>query len=108
MGLKLVTNYFLNMNTKKYIKKPIPVSALQWTGENLDEFKSFCDANKIPYAITKDLFLLTVGSKTIGKYKNGDKLLDVSVNDYIVTTEEVHIEVLSSKDFDNLYTEIEE
>jgi len=108
VGLKLVTNYFLNMNTKKYIKKPIPVSALQWTGENLTEFKSFCDENKIPYAITKDLFLLTVGSKTIGKYKNGDKLLDVSVNDYIVTTQEVHIEVLSSKDFDNLYTEIEE
>lgn len=93
---------------KKYIKKPIPVSVLQWTGENLTEFKSFFDANKIPYAITKDLNLLTVGSKKIGEYKNGDKLLDVSVSDYIVATEEGHIEVLSSLYFDNIYTEIQE
>jgi hypothetical protein len=27
---------------KQYIKKPIPVSALQWTGDNLEEIKSFC------------------------------------------------------------------
>jgi hypothetical protein len=27
---------------KKYVKKPIPVSALQWTGDNLEEIKAFC------------------------------------------------------------------
>jgi len=27
---------------KKYVKKPIPVSALQWTGENLVKIKLFC------------------------------------------------------------------
>ena len=31
---------------KQYVKKPIPVSALQWTGENLEEIKAFCtDSN---------------------------------------------------------------
>ena len=31
---------------KQYIKKPIPISALQWTGENLEEIKAFCtDSN---------------------------------------------------------------
>ena len=31
---------------KHYVKKPIPVLALQWTGENLEEIKSFCtDSN---------------------------------------------------------------
>ena len=43
MGLKLVTNYFLNMNTKKYIKKPIVIEAIQWTGENIVEIVTFCD-----------------------------------------------------------------
>jgi hypothetical protein len=27
---------------KQYIKKPIPVSALKWTGKNIDEITSFC------------------------------------------------------------------
>jgi hypothetical protein len=27
---------------KQYVKKPIPVSALQWTGKNLEEIKAFC------------------------------------------------------------------
>ena len=26
---------------KKYVKKPIPVSAIQWTGENFEEIKAF-------------------------------------------------------------------
>ena len=31
---------------KQYVKKPIPVSALQWTGKNIDEIKEFCtDSN---------------------------------------------------------------
>lgn len=27
---------------KQYVKKPIPVSALQWTGKNIDKIKEFC------------------------------------------------------------------
>ena len=58
MGLKLATNYFLNMNTKKYIKKPIPVSALQWTGENLEEIKEFCtDENGKEMCFTSNQYL---------------------------------------------------
>jgi|694.fasta_scaffold139023_2 hypothetical protein len=46
------------MNTKKYIKKPIPVSALQWTGENLEEIKAFCiDENGKEMCFTTNEYL---------------------------------------------------
>lgn len=89
---------------KHYIKSPSLVEAIQWTGKNLTDIELFCNDNNIYMAITKDLDLLSVDCKRIGEYK----ALDVSVNDYIVTTEEGYIEVLSSEDFDNVYTEIEE
>ena len=40
---------------KKYIKKPIPVSALQWTGENYEEIKTFCtDVNGVEKCFKSD------------------------------------------------------
>lgn len=47
---------------KKYIKKPIPVSALQWTGENYEEIKTFCtDVNgeEKCFKSDKTLWILT-------------------------------------------------
>ena len=73
MGLKLVTNYFLNMNTKKYIKKPIPVSALQWTGENLEEIKAFCtDENGKEKCFTNhsDLWIQTREGQLMAKVRD--------------------------------------
>lgn len=32
------------MNPKKYVKKPVVIEAVQWTGNNIKEIKSFCDA----------------------------------------------------------------
>ena len=28
--------------SKKYVKKPIPVEAVQWTGSNMEEISNFC------------------------------------------------------------------
>ena len=30
---------------KKYVKKPIPVEAVQWTGKNYDELDAFAGSN---------------------------------------------------------------
>ena len=38
---------------KQYVKKPIPVSALQWTGDNLEEMKAFCEFAKIDFSYLK-------------------------------------------------------
>jgi hypothetical protein len=62
--------------SKKYVKKPIPVSALQWTGENFEEIKAFCtDENGKTMCITnhKDLWIRT---------REGE--LKASVRDYIM------------------------
>jgi hypothetical protein len=43
---------------KQYVKKPIPVSALQWTGDNLEEMKAFCtDENGVEMCFTNDNYL---------------------------------------------------
>ena len=62
--------------TKKYVKKPIPVSALQWTGENFEEIKSFCtdeNGKEMCFINHKDLWVIT---------REGE--LKASVLDYIM------------------------
>ena len=55
---------------KKYVKKPIPISALQWTGDNLEEIKSFCtDENEKEKCFTnnKDLWIYTMEGQLMAK-----------------------------------------
>jgi hypothetical protein len=55
---------------KQYIKKPIPISALQWTGDNLEEIKSFCtDENGKEKCFTnnKDLWISTMEGQLMAK-----------------------------------------
>jgi len=61
---------------KQYVKKPIPVSALQWTGSNLEEIKAFCtDSNGQEKCFTNhdDLWIHTREGQLMAK-----------VNDYIM------------------------
>jgi hypothetical protein len=61
---------------KQYVKKPIPVSALQWTGENLEEIKAFCtDSNGKEKFFTNhcDLWIHTIEGQLMAK-----------INDYII------------------------
>jgi hypothetical protein len=47
---------------KMYVKKPIPVPALQWTGDNFQEIKDFCtDENleEMCFTNNKDLWVKT-------------------------------------------------
>lgn len=34
---------------KMYVKKPIPIAAIQWTGENIDEVSAFMGENITQY-----------------------------------------------------------
>ena len=65
---------------KQYVKKPIPVSALQWTGDNLEEMKAFCtDENGV------EMCLINHSENHSGlwiKTKEGD--LKAQVRDYIM------------------------
>ena len=51
---------------KSYIKRPIPIKAIQWTGENTKEIMKFCKDARIIYHeaveenITADLYIHTL------------------------------------------------
>ena len=88
------------MNTKKYIKKPIPVSALQWTGKNLDEIKAFCtDDNGQEKCFTnnKDLWIHTREGQLMAK-----------VRDYIIKGIEGEFYPCAESVFDKTYDEFSE
>ena len=34
---------------KTYVKRPIPIEAIQWNGKNFDEIKAFCKDAMIAY-----------------------------------------------------------
>lgn len=58
---------------KQYVKKPIPVSALQWTGENLEEIKAFCtDENGKEKCFTNhsDLWIQTREGQLMAKVRD--------------------------------------
>lgn len=61
---------------KQYVKKPIPVSALQWTGDNLEDIKTFCtDENGKEMCFTS-------GNSLWIKTREGE--LRAEVRDYIM------------------------
>jgi len=77
---------------KQYVKKPIPVSALQWTGDNLEEMKAFCtDENGVEMCFIdfstsytlKDSYSHSENHSDLWiKTKEGD--LKAQVRDYIM------------------------
>jgi hypothetical protein len=58
---------------KQYVKKPIPVSALQWTGDNLEDIKAFCtDSNGQEKCFTNhdDLWIHTREGQLMAKVRD--------------------------------------
>ena len=58
----------------KYMKKLIIVDAVQWTGNNIEEIRSFLDENGGAYTITDNSFVINT--------LEGDML--ASLGDYII------------------------
>ena len=65
------------MKIKKYIKKPIPIEALQWTGDNKQEIINFIDDNTryqfIKTSTSYNLYISTLEGE-----------MKASIGDYIV------------------------
>ena len=58
---------------KKYIKKPIPIEAIQWTGKNLNEIKKF--TNQDVCIKNGHLILNTLEGTFVSKNKTGDWII---------------------------------
>ena len=54
MGIKVVEKEL------RYIKKPIPIDALQWTGENFDEIHEFVTNKPIVITGNNELIISTL------------------------------------------------
>ena len=58
---------------KKYVKKPIEVEAVQWTGDNAKEIQVFVKGFVFGHEHDKNLFIVT--------FKSG---MNVNIGDYII------------------------
>lgn len=85
---------------KKYIKKPIPVSALQWTGDNYEEIKTFCtDVNGVEKCFKSD--------KTLW-IETREGQLKAVVGDYVMRGIEGEFYPCSESIFNKSYDEFNE
>ena len=86
---------------KKYVKKPVVVEAMQWTGHNIDEIYSFIGASRASFPRQSrdgdctDLCIET----TEGSY-------DVSVKDFIIKVSENVFRICKPDTFHDTYTDI--
>lgn len=72
---------------KKYVKKPIPIEAVQWTGKNFDEIDAFTGNNVfIEDGILKCRTLEGIMS---AKNKYGDYLIKGPVNEFYICEKNV-------------------
>lgn len=58
------------MKSSKYIKKPVEIEAIQWTGDNIEDIKEFCNQCTLS---NDELIIFTLEGKMIA-----------SINDYII------------------------
>ena len=65
------------MKIKQYIKKPIPIEAIQWTGQNFEEIKEFCKD-----AMIADSGELIIPTLEDGKFIKAEHVATVS--DYVI------------------------
>jgi hypothetical protein len=85
---------------KMYVKKPIPVPALQWTGDNFQEIKDFCtDENleEMCFTNNKDLWI-----------KTREGQLMAQVGDFIMKGIEGEFYPCAESIFKKTYDEVEE
>lgn len=68
----------------KYRKKPVVVEAVQWTGINLEEIKSFVGEN-LEYSIMDGSWKVGMGKPAVSmKINTLEGVMEASVGDYII------------------------
>lgn len=80
---------------KKYVKKPIPIDAVQYTGDNADEVQDFC-----PDAFIEDGWLNV--STLEGDIKASNK-----VGDYVVKGIKGEFYICEKNIFEETYEEVD-
>ena len=82
---------------KKYIKKPIPIEAVQWTGGNRAEILSFCNQARFEYVdpFEIELVIHTLEGKMTAK-----------VGDYIIKGVRGEFYPCAREIFEETYTEV--
>ena len=69
---------------KRYIKKPVTVEAIQWTGENLQELKNFV-GDSLEYDVMDAAWEVGKGPVAVNvRIKTLEGIHHASVGDYII------------------------
>jgi len=86
-----------NKMVKKYVKKPIPVEAIQWTGDNFDELEDFAGNNI--WVDEGHLFVMTLEGAFKSKNKTGDYLIKGIRGEFYICEKDI---------FEETYEEVKE
>ena len=93
---------------KTYVRKPEPIQAIQWTGDNLEEIRSFIGYEKLnPIACDSDRLIdgtleLIIGTST-GWYES---LVRCKQYGYIIKLADGGICIWTREDFESAFEEI--
>lgn len=82
---------------RKYVKRPIPIEAIQWTGDNFDELEDFAGSNV--WVEDGYLFVMTLE----GAFKSKNK-----VGDYLIKGIKGEFYICEKKIFEESYMTVEE
>ena len=83
---------------KTYIKKPVEIQAVQWTGDNIEEIKEFHSLSDNPNAIYR------VNNEILISTLEGDML--ASIGDFIIRGEKGEYYPCNSDIFEATYEEV--
>ena len=85
---------------KSYVKRPIPIKAIQWNGKNFDEIKAFCKDAMIAYG--GELIIPTLEDRKFIKAKHV-----ATEGDYIIKGVRGEFYFCKEDIFNETYEEVE-
>ena len=88
---------------KSYVKRPIPIEAIQWNGKNFDEIKAFCKDAMIAY--DGELIIPTLEDEKFIKAKHvateGDYVIKGVRGEFYFCKEDIFNETYEEVEFCN-------
>ena len=93
---------------KKYMKKPIQIEAVQWTGLNLEEIKSFVGVSSMSYSIDDAAWKVGMAPPHVTvfiKITEGEHCC--TIGDFIIKDENGVFHILKSDIFEKTYDAVD-
>lgn len=90
---------------KQYRKKPIIITALQWTGDNLEEVVSFLEPHTNASAYPWEEFITKCGREGLTIYTLRGPVT-ASIGDYIIKGKDGLFYTCTGPDFESEYEEV--